>query len=33
MIDAQAPLNEIVGAWHQELQQFRRTRLPYLRDQ
>ncbi|NKE57481.1 DUF1343 domain-containing protein [Lentzea sp. PSKA42] len=31
MIDAQAPLNEIVGAWHQELQQFRRTRLPYLR--
>ncbi|MET9628515.1 DUF1343 domain-containing protein [Lentzea sp. NPDC006480] len=31
MIDAQAPLDEIVGAWHQELQQFRRTRLPYLR--
>jgi uncharacterized protein YbbC (DUF1343 family) len=31
MIDAQAPLDEIVGAWHQELHQFRRTRLPYLR--
>ena len=31
MIDAQAPLDEIVGAWQQELQQFRRTRLPYLR--
>jgi uncharacterized protein YbbC (DUF1343 family) len=31
MIDAQAPLNEIIGAWQQELQQFRRTRLPYLR--
>ncbi|MET8756469.1 DUF1343 domain-containing protein [Lentzea sp. NPDC004782] len=31
MIDAQAPLGEIVGAWQQELQQFRRTRLPYLR--
>lgn len=31
MIDAQAPLDEVVGAWHQELQQFRRTRLPYLR--
>ncbi|SMD21299.1 exo-beta-N-acetylmuramidase NamZ domain-containing protein [Lentzea albidocapillata] len=31
MIDAQAPLAEVVGAWQQELQQFRRTRLPYLR--
>ncbi|SDO92087.1 exo-beta-N-acetylmuramidase NamZ family protein [Lentzea jiangxiensis] len=31
MIDAQAPLDEVVGAWQQELQQFRRTRLPYLR--
>jgi uncharacterized protein YbbC (DUF1343 family) len=31
MIDARAPLDEVVGAWHQELQQFRRTRLPYLR--
>lgn len=31
MIDAQAGLDEIVGAWQQELQQFRRTRLPYLR--
>ena len=31
MIDAQAPLDEIVGAWQGELQQFRRTRLPYLR--
>ncbi|RAS60319.1 uncharacterized protein YbbC (DUF1343 family) [Lentzea atacamensis] len=31
MIDARAPLNEIIGAWRQELQQFRRTRLPYLR--
>ena len=31
MIDAQAPLSEIVGAWQQELQQFRRTRLPHLR--
>ncbi|NGY59597.1 DUF1343 domain-containing protein [Lentzea sp. NEAU-D13] len=31
MIDAQAPLHEIVGAWQRELQQFRRTRLPYLR--
>jgi uncharacterized protein YbbC (DUF1343 family) len=31
MIDAQSPLDEIVGAWQQELQQFRRTRLPYLR--
>jgi uncharacterized protein YbbC (DUF1343 family) len=31
MIDAGAPLAEVVGAWQQELQQFRRTRLPYLR--
>lgn len=31
MIDAQASTDEIVGAWQQELQQFRRTRLPYLR--
>jgi uncharacterized protein YbbC (DUF1343 family) len=31
MIDAQAPPAEIVGAWHDELQRFRRTRLPYLR--
>ncbi|MEV6242555.1 DUF1343 domain-containing protein [Lentzea sp. NPDC051838] len=31
MIDAQASLDEITGAWQHELQQFRRTRLPYLR--
>ncbi|HUQ55652.1 DUF1343 domain-containing protein [Lentzea sp.] len=31
MIDANAPLNEVVGAWQGELQQFRRTRQPYLR--
>jgi uncharacterized protein YbbC (DUF1343 family) len=31
MIDANAPLNEVVGAWQGELQQFRRTRLSYLR--
>ncbi|HEX7307343.1 DUF1343 domain-containing protein [Lentzea sp.] len=31
MIDANAPLDEVVGAWQQELQQFRRTRQPYLR--
>ena len=31
MIDANAGINDVVGAWQQELQQFRRTRLPYLR--
>ncbi|MFD5825332.1 exo-beta-N-acetylmuramidase NamZ domain-containing protein [Lentzea sp. NPDC060358] len=31
MIDARAPLHEVVGAWQQELHQFRRTRQPYLR--
>ncbi len=31
MIDANATTDDIVGAWQQELRQFRRTRLPYLR--
>ncbi|MEU7475139.1 DUF1343 domain-containing protein [Lentzea sp. NPDC042327] len=31
MIDAGATADDVVGAWQPELQQFRRTRLPYLR--
>ncbi|SEQ31815.1 Uncharacterized conserved protein YbbC, DUF1343 family [Lentzea xinjiangensis] len=31
MVDSRARLDEITGAWQEELQQFRRTRLPYLR--